>query len=151
MKKTILIAMGFLSFLFGSCSKQSSERSATPGQESKFRAGQVWAFKTPAAQPNARLVILRVENDSKLGTIIHIAVTGVSYGKGQDTIRHLPFAERAIEQSVTKLQHESGPIPDFAEGYQTWREAFDAGKAGIFTITVAEACDAVIGIARDHN
>src|SRR6478609_6176643 len=141
--------MGFLSFLFGSRNEKSSERPESLTPASKFCPGQVWAFKTPPAQPNAKLVILRVEDDGNLGTIVHIAVTGLSYGNGQDTIRHLPFAEHAIEQSVTNLEQASGAIPDFNEGYQMWREAFDAGKAGVFTIPVAEVCDAVTGIVRD--
>src|SRR5262245_60682775 len=151
MKKALLIAMGFLSFLFGSCSKQSSELSESPNPASKFHAGQVWSFKTPASQPNAKVVILRVDNDNKLGNIVHIALIGVSYGNGQNTIQHLPFAERAVEQSVTTLERESGPVPNFAEGYKIWREAFDAGKAGVFTISVAEACDAVTGMVRNHK
>lgn len=30
-----------------------------------------------------------------------------------------------------------------AEGYEEWRHAFDAGDAGIFTITVAEGVEFV--------
>jgi hypothetical protein len=137
--------MGLLSFLVGGCSKQP-----TP-PTSKFHAGQVWAFMPPTNQPNARLTVLRVESGGKPGTIIHIAISGVSYGDGQTQIQHLPFAEAAIERSVTTLERESGPVPDFAEGYKQWRQAFDAGKGGIFTITVAEAYDAVTSIARDHK
>src|ERR1019366_9493214 len=143
MTRTLIIAMSLLSFIFGGCSKQP----APPA--SKFHAGQVWAFTPPTNQPNARLTILRVESDAKLGTIVHIAILGVSYGDGQTQIQHLPFAESAIERSVTTLERESGPIPDFAKGYQTWRQAFDAGKGGIFTITAADAFDAVTSIARD--
>jgi hypothetical protein len=145
MTKTLFIAMGLLSFLFGGCSKQP-----TP-PASKFRAGQVWAFTPPTNQPNARLTVLRVEDGGKLGTIVHIAISGVSYGDGQTQIQHLPFAESAVERSVATLERESGPIPDFADGYHQWRQAFDAGKGGIFTITVAETFDAVTSIARDHK
>lgn len=137
--------MGLLSFLFGGCSRQPAPPT------SKFHAGQVWAFTPPTNQPNARLTVLRVEDGGKLGTIVHIAISGVSYGSGQTQIRHLPFAESAVERSVTKLERESGPVPDFADGYGQWRQAFDAGKGGIFTISVAEAYDAVTSIARDHK
>src|SRR5690242_19983447 len=133
-ERKLLVAMGFLSFLFGSCTKQSSTTPSSSQSASKFRAGQVWAFKTPSQHPNARLIILRVDGDQRLGNIVHVAVTGVSYGNGQNTIGHLPFAESAVEQSVTALERESGTVPDFAEGYRMWREAFDAGKAGVFTI-----------------
>lgn len=145
MTKSLLIAMGLLSFLFGGCSKQPAEPA------SKFHAGQVWTFTPPTNQPNARLTVLRVEDGGRLGTIVHIAISGVSYGNGQTHIQHLPFAESAIERSVITLERESGPVPDYAESYQQWRRAFDAGKGGIFTITVAEAYDAVTSIARDRK
>jgi hypothetical protein len=145
MTRTLFIAMGLLSFLFGGCSKQPAPPT------SKFHTGQVWALTPPTNQPNARLTVLRVESGGKLGTIVHIAISGVSYGDGQTQIQHLPFAESAVERSVTRLERESGPVPDFADGYRQWRQAFDAGKGGIFTITVAEAYDAVTSIARDHK
>ena len=145
MTKPLLVAMGLLSILFGSCSKQP------PPPTSKFHAGQVWAFTPPTNQPNAKLTILRVESGGKLGTIVHITISGVSYGDGQTQIQHLPFAESAVERSVTTLEQESGPVPAFAEGYRQWRQAFDAGKGGIFTISVAESFDAVTSIARDHK
>jgi hypothetical protein len=51
----------------------------------------------------------------------------------------MPFAEEAIEKSEVKLLQERVELPDFKEGYQLWREAFEAGRGGIYTITVAEA------------
>ena len=32
-------------------------------------------------------------------------------------------------------------LPDFEEGYGMWRKAFDAGNAGAYSITVAEAVE----------
>jgi len=32
-------------------------------------------------------------------------------------------------------------LPDFQEGYDTWRQAFDSGQGGVFSITAAEAVD----------
>jgi len=145
MTRRLVLVMSLLSLIVGGCSKQP-----TP-PTSKFHAGQVWAFTPPTNQRNARLTILRVENDAKYGTIVHIAISGVFYGDGQTQIHHLPFAESAVARSVTTLERESGPVPDFAEGYREWRKAFDAGKGGVFTGTVAEVFDAVTSIARDHK
>jgi hypothetical protein len=145
MTRTLIVATGLLSFIFGACSKEP-----TP-PASRFHAGQVWAFTPPTNQPNARRTILRVEDGGKLGTIVHIAISGVSYGGGQTQIQHMPFAESAIEQSVTTLERESGPVPDFADGYRAWRQAFDAGKGGVFTITVAQAFEAVTNIAANQK
>ena len=58
-----------------------------------------------------------------------------------ETISHMPFAEPAIEKSVTTLAAANVPLPAFEEGYREWRRAFDAGKGGIFTISVAEGVD----------
>ena len=164
--------MGFLSFLFGGCSRKPSDTEAIKYKSdkplgivptgpmhpteaapsaSRFRAGQVWAFKTPPEQPDAKLTILRVENDGQGRTIVHIAISGVSFADGQTTIPHLPFDEAAIEQSVTTLERESGPVPDFAEGYRMWHEAFTAGKGGVFTISVAEAFETVTGAIRNRK
>jgi hypothetical protein len=151
MNHTFLLAMGLLSFFFGSCSKQSSQPTASDPPSSKFRPGQIWAFKTPPGQPNAKLTVLRVEDGGKVGTVVHIALSGVSFGNGQTTIPHLPFAESAVEQSVTTLERESGSIPDYAEGYRLWREAFDAGKGGIFSISVADAFESVTGALRNRK
>ncbi|MBI1345063.1 hypothetical protein GC163_02100 [bacterium] len=145
MTRRLVVKMGLLSLFFGACSKK-----ITPPQ-SQFRAGQLWAFTPPNKQPNARLTILHVEDGGQYGTIVHIAISGLSYGDGQSQIQHLPFTESAIERSVTTLERETGSVPDYTEGYQLWRQAFDAGKAGIFTGTVAEAVDAVTGTDHDHS
>ncbi len=143
--------MGLLSFLFASCSKDLDESTASRNSASKFRAGQVWAIHTPSGQPNAKLTVLRVEDGGRLGPVVHIALSGVTYGNGQTSIQHLPFAQSAVERSVTTLELASAPLPSFEEGYSLWREAFDAGKAGVFTITVAEAYDVVTGVALKHQ
>lgn len=157
------LLMGLFSFLFSSCSKKSEvtvidvDAKKTVGavdgdvtrltetSDSRFHPGQVWAFTPPDGQPNARLTILRVEEGAKVGRIVHIAISGVSYGDGHSSIPHLPFSEAAIESSVTTLASEGSPVPDYAEGYRQWRSAFDTGKGGVFTISVAEAYSAVTG------
>lgn len=157
------LLMGLFSFLFGSCSKKSDVTTIdvdakktveavdsdgarlTETSDSRFHPGQVWGFKSPEGQPNARLTILRVEEGAKVGRIVHIAISGVSYGDGHSSIPHLPFSEAAIEGSVTTLDSERSPLPDYAEGYKQWRSAFDSGKGGVFTISVAKAYSAVTG------
>src|SRR5436190_20738299 len=92
MTRTLFIAMGFLSFLFGGCSKQP----APPA--SKLHAGQVWAFTPPTNQPNASLTVHRGDDGAKLVTIVHIAISGVLYGNRQTQIQHLPFVEFHVER-----------------------------------------------------
>lgn len=110
---------------------------------SKFQAGQEWKFNAPEGQPGARLIILKVENGGKLGTLVHVAVTGMLLPNGGTSAGHLPFTEGAVVQSVTSLEKESVPLPDYQGGYSLWRKAFDEGKAGAFTIPAKDAIEAV--------
>jgi hypothetical protein len=113
--------------------------------ELKYKVGQKWSYKSRTGEENSYLVILKIETDLKLGKIIHIAMRGLKMknrrspaGISED-VNHMPFSETAIEKSGLKLLKEKVDLPDFAEGYRLWREAFDAGQAGIYTITIAEA------------
>jgi len=63
-------------------------------------------------------------------------------------IHHMPFAAEAISKSVIELAASDLRVPaSFEEGYGLWKEAFDKGKAGVFTVTVAESitfCEEVL-------
>ncbi|MBV9926805.1 MAG: hypothetical protein JOZ96_17430 [Acidobacteria bacterium] len=111
--------------------------------ESKYKVGQVWSYKTRPDEKDSTFVVLKVENHPKLGNIVHIALRGLRLKKPNgdfiEGASHLPFAEEAINKSALKLVKEKAELPDFEEGYGLWREAFDAGKAGVYTISVAEA------------
>ena len=113
--------------------------------ESKYKVGQVWSYKTRPTEKKSSLIVLKVEHHPKLGNIIHIALRDLKLSKPNgdfiETAGHLPFAEEAINKSVVKLLKEKADIPDYEEGYGMCKEAFDAGKAGVYTITVAEAVD----------
>jgi hypothetical protein len=75
---------------------------------------------------------------------IHVSLDGLRIKsphspKGfSETIAHMPFAESAIEKSVTTVAAANVPLPAYEEGYQEWRRAFDSGKGGVFSISVAE-------------
>ena len=66
------------------------------------------------------------------------------------TISHLPFAVAAIDDSVVKIESTT-PMPDFREGYDMWRSAFDQKKAGVWTAPVAEAIGAMEEALNDKN
>jgi hypothetical protein len=113
---------------------------------SRFEAGQVWTYQTRQGEEDSRLTVVKVEPHDKIGTIVHIRVEGVAQknprapGGFSRVIHHMPFAEEAIRKSVTGLVARGVPVPaSFDEGYAIWKEAFEKGKAGVFTITVAES------------
>jgi hypothetical protein len=122
-----------------------------PGEDqtvvADFRAGQVRKYETRPGEEASRLVVCRVEPNEKLGTIVHIYVQGVAIRSSVSpdlvtrVVGHMPFAESALRQSVVTLESSREPLPEYQEGYNNWRDAFDGQKAGIFTISVAGAID----------
>ncbi|HXS02476.1 MAG TPA: hypothetical protein VN724_18030 [Pyrinomonadaceae bacterium] len=125
--------------LFGQDGKQKEPA------DSKYKVGQQWSYSARPGEEKSYLIIVKIDNDPKLGRIIHIALRGLKMknphspdGFSED-VNHMPFLEAAIEKSGLKLLKEKVDLPDFEEGYQIWRKAFDAGDAGAYSITVSEA------------
>jgi hypothetical protein len=124
----------------------------------RFKPGQVWTYHTRPGEEDSRLLVVKVEPHDKLGTIVHIRVEGVAQKNPHapegvsSVIHHMPFAAEAISKSVIELTASDVPVPtSFEEGYGIWKEAFDQGKAGVFTITVAESitfCEGILNKAR---
>lgn len=113
--------------------------------DSKYKVGQVWKYKTRPTELNSTLSILKVEHTATDGNIIHVRVDSLrmknphQINGGSSEIGHMPFAEAAIDSSVTELLTSDQTVsPDFMEGYEIWREAFVAGKGGIFSVPVSE-------------
>ena len=113
--------------------------------ELKYKVGQKWSYQSRSGEEKSYLVIVKIEHDPKLGKIIHIAMRGLRMKNPHspdgisENVNHMPFAQEAIDKSGLKLLKEKTDLPGFEKGYQSWREAFDEGNAGIYTITVAEA------------
>jgi hypothetical protein len=121
---------------------------STEYADDKFKPNQVWKYNTRNGEENSLITILKVEQDDKQGVIVHIAVdelhiNGIN-GKEQNEITHLPFSKEALLNSVTELIDKNvNDLPEYREGYEQWKEAFDMGKAGIWSITVNEAIDSI--------
>jgi hypothetical protein len=112
------------------------------GQE--FKEGQVWSYRTRATERGSTLLINKVEPDGKGGFIFHISITGLSLkndrapGGVTHELPHLPVSSQTLNSSVVKLMGSAPPNAGYRDGYATWRQAFEAGRAGVFTISVAE-------------
>jgi hypothetical protein len=110
----------------------------------EFKEGQVWSYRARPNEQGSTLLINKVESDPKFGSIFHISVSGVRVknrrapsGVTQE-LPHLPVSKKTLEDSVLALAGTAAPNPGYLEGYAMWKEAFDAGNGGIFTIPVAE-------------
>jgi len=51
----------------------------------------------------------------------------------------MPFARRALDDSVTKKIATDRPLPDYKDGYNEWKEAYSRKQAGIYVIPVSTA------------
>lgn len=131
----LIVAAAALSFAFYQWSVE--RRPGTAERPDGYRAGQVWAILTPPDQPDARVTVLRVDNHERLGTVVHIMLSGVELPNGSRVVEHMPLSLSAMNQTVTKLIRENEPVNADVEGYRQWRRAVDSGKGGVFTEPVA--------------
>jgi len=132
-------------FLLLGASLFASGQDAKPSAASKYKVGQKWSYNARPGEENSYLIIVKIDDDPKLGRIIHIALRDLKMknprspdGLSQN-VNHMPFLEEAIEKSGLKLLKDKVDLPDYEGGYRLWREAFDAERAGVYSITVGEA------------
>lgn len=112
-----------------------------------YSEGQLWAYRTRVGEEKSAVLINKIETHRELEKIFHISVDGVKVknrriqGGISSELPHFPVSEETLKKSLTKLLGKRNPNPDYIEGYKTWKSAFDAGDAGIFTISVSEIVD----------
>ena len=81
---------GLVRGVSGQDMKQDKQTNARPGEEESY------------------LIIVKIDNDAKVGRIIHIALGGLKIKNPRspegisDTVNHLPLAAAAIEKSALK-------------------------------------------------
>jgi hypothetical protein len=113
--------------------------------QSRYEPGQIWKYETRPGEEDSTLTIVKVESYPELGVVVHVAIGNIQVQNPHapngisDTIGHMPFSEKAIDDSVTELLGVASELPDYEDGYQSWRES----QGGVFSITVAEAIDLV--------
>lgn len=121
-----------------------------------FEAGQVWKYKTRSGESDSRLYIVKVDAWPNGKRIFHIHVDKLKIknpmvdGGIQTDLPHAPVSEEALRKSVRLLQKYSGALPDIAEGYAAWKDEYDKGGAGVFTISVSEIITAVEDAVNQH-
>jgi hypothetical protein len=65
----------------------------------------------------------------ELGVIVHIAVASIMLanchgGLSPESVPHMPFARKALDDSVTKKAASNRPLPNARKGYEAWKEAY---------------------------
>jgi hypothetical protein len=131
-----------------SCGKPGDD-APHPAIPSRYSPGGEYSFAGRSVDPGARFIVLHVDSHPKDGNIVHVAIHGIKIKNPQaptgfaENVQHLPIAEAALEKSGPKLIRAGAPVPEFKEAYQLWRKPFDQGKAGIWTMPLAECLEAM--------
>lgn len=120
-----------------------------------FTPGQRYRYATRQGEEHSRIVILRVDPHDRLGPIVHVAIENIDITppgsrRRMTRIGHIPISLAALQASEPRLDETSPELPDYQEGYDQWRTEFDAGRAGVFTIPVAEVV-AAMAMAIAHG
>lgn len=117
------------------------------GSDETFTPGQVWRYRTRPAEDASRVMIGKIEERAGAGAIVHVKLVGLAIkntsapGGVSSVMTHAPISEAAFAASITELTGDAADLDGFEDGYGTWLSAFEAGDAGIFTITLAEIVD----------
>ena len=115
----------------------------------EYASGQVWRYNTREGESESRLYLVRVDELSNGESAYHIFLDSVSIinphtDSGiQQVLPHAPVARVTLDSSVTELEETDAEMPDIDRGYMIWREAYDAGEAGIYTVEVREILDLI--------
>lgn len=121
----------------------------------KYRAGQVWTYKTRPGEEASRLVVCQVDanqdGESQNGagqngeSIVHVYLEGLtihsstSLAPAITTLSHLPMAETALDGSTIDCVGERSPLPEFEDSYQAWQVGYRRGLAPVFRDSIAES------------
>ncbi|MEO0460886.1 MAG: hypothetical protein AAF219_08580 [Myxococcota bacterium] len=122
--------------------------------DDRFMPGQVWTLKGDWDGLTPTATILRIEDNEKFGRVVHLRIDGIELpGPNEQptrSISHMPLSKVAAQRSLSSSGKVSS-TPAELDGYETWREAFDKGEAGVFTVTIKEAVDAMAETIRSNH
>ena len=121
----------------------------------KYKEGQGWSYKTRENESNSKIYIVKIEYNKTIGKIYHIYIDNLNIknpyqkSKIQNNLSHSPVSEKTLDDSVIKIvtaKYENNI--NISDGYVAWKEAFDDGKAGVFTIPVNEIIQCIEDVAN---
>jgi hypothetical protein len=141
------------------CAARSTRRGARTAKQDQsmpidFKPGQIWTFKSRPHEPDAFICVLAVDTNDKLGQVVSIAIARVKIpnvnldGGIQESLPHAPITAAVLSEAVLDCVATDGPRaddPSIEDAYRQWREPYDKGEAGVFTISPADILDIIEG------
>jgi hypothetical protein len=117
----------------------------TETEESLFKPGQVWSYKTRPGEEGSLLTVVKVNATSKLVVVVSVYVEGLKVKNPQrpngfnGEITHMPFSEKILKESVTELIRITSQFPNYENGYKEWKNEYEYKDGGSFGVQVSEA------------
>jgi hypothetical protein len=119
-----------------------------------MKVGQKYSFSIEGDHPSPHFIVCAIDYEQST-EIASIFIGGLNFrndlsetGYGHE-IHHAPVQVQSLLDSNPVLVSENVDIPDFHEGYQAWKEAFESGEAGCFAVPVADVVMYIVGVLND--
>ena len=114
----------------------------TPSNQ--YAVGQLWACQGRHDGEQPTLLINRIDQHPLGGgNIYHVTLEGLKIRNPRvpegvmTQLAHAPVTDQTLQRSQLRLLGQRAADPAYLQGYGQWREAFDAGNAGSFGVSVA--------------
>jgi hypothetical protein len=115
-----------------------------------YQTGQIWKYRARDGEATSQVVIINSTLIPGKGVIYSVAVEGVQLknpwitGGIQTNLPHAPVSAGALDLSVLELVGiRPSPLEEYGDAFQEWKQPFDRGEAGVFTIPIAEILNCV--------
>ena len=109
--------------------------SAAPALAADYSLGDTLACPAKGGGPAVQIVVGKIDV-SGTDAIVSVSMFDDAPGKKFPEAGHAPFDVKALKGCSTVAKRSLSAY--FGEGYAMWREAFDKGKAGVFTLSPSE-------------
>jgi len=116
-----------------------------------MKIGQKYSFEIDGEHPSPYFVVCEID-EHKESKIISIYIGGLEFknphtvsGFGSE-ISHAPCDFQSLLDSNPILIDDSVELPDYLDGYDTWKKAFDSGEAGVFTIPPEKIVEYIVDV-----
>lgn len=108
-----------------------------------IKEGQIWKYDNRPGDEESRAIILKLDEEKDGSVIVHVQVLGLDINNPNsdesiEEITHMPFSREAAESSLLELMGET-ELPSYEDGYDDWKQEYEAGNAGGFSITIGES------------
>ncbi len=118
----------------------------------ELAVGQLYACNSAYVDRRLEATVGRIDKLPSGETVVSIYMTDGGPNATIPVVQHSPFSEAQFRASCPHLEAASVPVPSgFEEGYAMWRQAFDSGNGGYFTISVDQALDVTKSTLAQHR